>query len=105
MKQSQSKYDFFQQASLSQKLAYKQPEFSQYAGSDPKTSLAIARINIFIKHEILDAKDEGVILLLDLLNEQRKAFFATSEKTNEITKLGLQLPKSENIISDFDEEE
>jgi len=43
--------------------------------------------------------------MLDLLDVQRKAAFATSEKTNEITKMGLQMPKAEDIISSFDKED
>ena len=43
--------------------------------------------------------------MLGLLNVLRLSHFATSEKVNEITKMGLQMPKAEDIISDFDEEE
>ena len=40
----------------------------------------------------------------DLLNEQRKAKFATSERVNEITKMGLQMPKAEDEFYGTDPE-
>lgn len=101
---SKSKYGFYQESSLSQKLADKHPEYTEYAGSDPKTSLLIARLNTLIKFKLLDPKDEGVKLIIALLQEKRKALFATSEKTNEITKMGLQMPKPEDVISTFGED-
>ena len=103
MPQSKSKYQFYQEASLSQKLAHKMPEYSQYAGTDPKTSLTLARLKIFSDHKIIDLKDPVFKLLYDLLNEKRKALFATSEKVNEITKMGLQMPKGIDEV-DFDED-
>ena len=105
MSQSRSKYEIWRQASLSQILADKFPEYADYAGADPRISLKLARLRILGQHGLIDMKDPEIKLMWDLLNEDRKALFATSEKVNEITKMGLQMPKSENIISDFDEEE
>jgi len=96
MPQSRSKYEFYKEASLSQQLAHKHPEYKEYAGSDPKISITLATFNILDKHKIIDLKDPTWKLIKDLLNEQRKAIFATSEKVNEITKMGLQMPKSED---------
>ena len=96
MPQSKSKYQFYQEASLSQKLAHKMPEYSDYAGSDPEISLSLALLNILAKHKMIDLEEKGWKLVKDLLNEQRKAKFATSEKVNEITKMGLQMPKAED---------
>lgn len=93
---SRSKHEFFQEASLSQKLAYKQPEFSDYAGSDPDISLTLALFNVLHKHEIIDVTKGGWRFVKDLLNEQRKAKFATSERVNEISKMGMQMPKGED---------
>jgi len=72
------------------------PEYSQYAGTDPKTSITLSRLRILAKHGIIDLNDSGIKLVVDLLNEKRKAMFATSEKVNEITKMGLQMPKAED---------
>lgn len=104
---SKSKYGFYQEASLSQKLSFSFPEYVEYAGSDAETSLAIARIKVLVEFGFLPKpeKKNTTALILAILNEERKARFATSEKTNEITKMGLQMPKSENLISKFDEEE
>lgn len=96
MPQSRSKYEFYKEASLSQQLAYRMKEYSNYAGSDPKTSLAIARLTILGEFGIINLNDDGMKLVFALLNEKRKALFASSEKVNEITKMGLQMPKAED---------
>lgn len=99
-----SKYQFYQEASLSQKLADKDKDYIELAGSDPKTSVAIQNLKVFGAFGFIDLEDPMIELCLALLNGRRKALFATSEKTNEITKMGLQMPKGEDIISSFDEE-
>lgn len=96
MPQSRSKYEFYKEASLSQKLAHRHPEYSDYAGSDRDISITLALFNILDKHKIIDLKEPNWRFMKDLLNEQRKAIFATSEKVNEITKMGLQMPKAED---------
>ena len=99
-----TKHDFFQEVSLSQKLAHRHPEYSEYAGADPTISTALANLNVFAKFGLIDSENPGFKLLKALLNEQRKAIFATSEKVNEITKMGLQMPKAEDVyIGDADE--
>jgi len=69
------------------------PKISDFEGADPRISKKIQRIKIWIKHGFLDGEDKDIKLLLDMLNGDRKAIFATSEKVNEITKMGLQMPK------------
>ncbi len=96
MPQSRSKYEFYKEASLSQQLAHRQPEYSDYAGADPDISLVLALLNILHKHKKIDVTKGGWLFVKDLLNEQRKAKFATSERVNEITKMGLQMPKAED---------
>jgi hypothetical protein len=49
------------------------------------------------EHNMIDLKDPSIMLVLDLLDVTRKARFATSEKVNEITKMGLQMPKAEDV--------
>lgn len=95
MPQSRSKYEFWKEASLSQQLANRMNEYMEYAGSDPKTSLAIARLNVLATFGLIDLEEPDIKLAKALLNEKRKALFATSEKVNEITKMGLQMPKAE----------
>ncbi len=96
MTQTRSKYEFYKEASLSQQLAHRHKEYSEYAGSDKEISLSLALLNVLHTHKMIDLEEENWTLVKDLLNEQRKAIFATSDKVNEITKMGLQMPKSED---------
>lgn len=93
---TRSKFEFFQEASLSQKLAHRDKIYKKLAGSDPITSQAIGFFEILGEHGIIDLKNPNWKLILDLLNVKRKALFATSEKVNEITKMGMQMPKAED---------
>ena len=105
MPQSRSKYEFWKEASLSQKLAHRDPIYQKLAGSDPETSESIGFLLKLGELGYIDLKEEGWVLTMGLLDVKRKAKFATSEKVNEITKMGMQMPKAEDIISDFDEDE
>lgn len=102
---SKSKYQFYQEASLSQKLADHDPDFVELAGADPKTSLKIQALKDLIKLNLLDANDPLIEMMLVLLNGRRKALFATSERVNEISKMGMMMPKAEDVISSFDKDE
>ena len=104
MSQSRSKEWFRQGASLGQKLGAQNKEFADYAGSDSKISLKLARLRILGQHKIINLEDSGLKLVWDLLNEERKALFATNESTNEITKMGLMMPKKDAIITDYGED-
>jgi len=101
MTDSRSKYEFWKEASLSQKLADKDPIYQKLAGSDPEISEAIGILLILCELGIMNKKDPNVKMILAILDVKRKARFATSDKTNEITKMGLQMPKAEDIISEF----
>lgn len=103
MPQSRGKYEFYQEASLSQKLAHKityndEKIYPLLAGADPETSLKIGNLKVLHKHKLLKISEEKLTLVLDLLNMRRMALFATSEKVNEISKMGMQDPKEENIF-------
>ena len=65
-----------------------------------RISLTLALFNILSKHGKIDLEEPGWKFVKDLLNEQRKAIFATTEKVNEITKMGLQMPRAEEDVSD-----
>lgn len=97
MSENRSKYEFMQSASLSQKLAFKIPIYQQLAGADPETSLSIAFIETLIQEGKIK-RDAKVDLLLKLMNAKRQALFATSDKVNEISKMGMQMPKAEEEI-------
>ena len=95
MTDNRSKYQFYQEASLSQKLAFKMSEYSDYAGSDVKISDSIAVLNFLANFGLLDPNSPSFLMTKALLNELRKSRFATSDKVNEISKMGMQLPKAE----------
>jgi len=101
MPQSKSSFEFRQQASLSQQVGDKDKIFSKLSGSNPELSKAIGVLLVLCELKILDENNPSIKLLLALLDVQRKAEFATSEKTNEITKMGFMLPKSD--VEYFDE--
>jgi len=96
MPQSRSKYQFYKESSLSQQLANKDRIYMKLAGSDPQTSESIGFLTVLGAHGFIDLKDPTWKLVLDLLDMTRKARFATSEKVNEITKMGMQMPKAED---------
>lgn len=98
-----SKYEFYKESSLSQQLGFRFPEYGEYAGSDPEISKSIATLNILDKFGFIDLREPTFELLKALLNEHRKASFATSEKVNEITKMGLQIPKQEDEFSGIED--
>lgn len=107
---SKTKYEFFQDASLSQKLAHKIPLYSKLAGADPETSLQIAFLQVMQDFGFVEKDDPDILMLMALLDKKRMAMFATSEKVNEISKMGMQLPKAEgafgpNDAADEDEED
>ena len=107
MVQNKNKYEFREQATLSQQLSSQYPEFAELAGSDPEISRSIALFRVFIKHGMMDGKDPTIMLLMDILNAKRKAAFATSERVNEITKMGMQMPMVRDVVEiepDDDEE-
>lgn len=109
MTQSRTKYEFFKEASLSQQLAHKieyngEKIYPFLAGADPKTSETIGNLKVLRKHGLLKISEKTFSLVMDLLNMKRMALFATSEKVNEISKMGMQDPKEEDIFGASDDE-
>ena len=104
MSQDRSKYQFWKEASLSQKLANQIPIYTKLAGSDPETSETIGILLKLGELGYIDLDTDSWVLTMALLDVKRMARFATSDRVNEITKMGMQMPKAEDIISDFDEE-
>lgn len=100
---TRSKSEFRQDASLSQQLSDQNPQFRKLAGCNLKASLAIARIEALGKLGYLDMKSPMIELGLAMLDAQRMAEFATSETVNEITKMGLMMPKSKEEFGKEDE--
>lgn len=94
-----SDYEFRAHTSLSQKVGDRIPDIQELAGSDPRTSLKIQRIKTLGRHNIINISEPRWELILDLLNGDRLALFATSDRTNEISKMGFMLPASESVYS------
>lgn len=100
---SRSKQEFIQQASLSQQLANSIDAYTQLAGADPKTSLRIARFMAYAELGIIDPEQFEIKFLLTKWKYDRYALFATSDRVNEVTKMGLQMPKGAKDIDWNDE--
>lgn len=103
MPQSKSKYQFYQEASLSQKLADKIPLYQKLAGTDRYLSDSIAVLEFFRSRKVFAKDDPEIDMIIGLLNVLRMSAFATSERVNEITKMGMQMPKAEDIVGLEDE--
>ena len=100
---TRSKFEFYQESMMSQRLADKYPEFMDYAGADTETSVMLANFRVMHKFKMIDLESQGWNFIYALLNEQRKAKFATSEKVNEISKMGFMLPKGSKEV-DFNDD-
>lgn len=100
---TRSKREFYQEASLSQKLAHKDEMYQKLAGADRQLSDSIGFLLVLGEFGMIDLKNPNIQLVLALLDVQRKSAFATSEKTNEITKMGFQLPKGTSEV-DFNDD-
>jgi hypothetical protein len=100
MSQAQSKYYTYQQASLSQKVSHNLKILRKLSGTDREISDSIAVITYLVESGAMDEGDAKFVLgLLDVL---RLSHLATSEKINEITKLGFMLPRADVVIDTFD---
>ncbi len=95
---TRSKAEFYQQSSLSQKLSHKDDKFRMLAGADRQISESIGFFLTLGDLGYVDLNDPSMELILALLDIQRKAAFATSEKVNEITKMGMMMPKGDSIV-------
>ena len=99
MPKKSSDFEFRQQASLSQKVSYDIPLIRKLAGSDVQISDSIAVLSYINDQE--NFKKSPIEFMLGLLDVLRLSRFATSEKTNEISKMGFMLPSKE--MSYYDE--
>jgi len=105
MSHSRSKYEFREQASLSQQASDKEARLKKYVGADRAISDKLADIDTLVEMGYMSEKDPRIKYMKRQLDNRRLARLATSERLNEITKLGFMLPKADNIISSFDDEE
>ena len=95
--------EFYRNALMAQQLAQKTPLYTQLAGADREISERIAVLSYLRDPEANEVrKKDSMLWVIGLLDHLRMAAFATSERTGEVTKLGLGLPKGPNVV-DFDE--
>ena len=91
-KGSISDFEFERTRTLGQELAFLDNIYQKLAGTDKELSDAIAVLTLLRQEKLVGKEIDFILKLLDVL---RKSAFATSDKTNEITKLSLLLPKGE----------
>lgn len=93
-----SDFEFRQQVSLSSRASAEIDVLKYLSGSDPEISDSIGILWYLRERKMIDAGTADFIMgLLDVLRLSR---FATSEKTNEISKLGFMLPAKEGRVVD-----
>lgn len=86
------KYYAYQQANLGQKVSFKYLLLRKVVGSDQKLSDTIAAITYV---EETKGKKKDMQWFLGYLDALRLSRFATSEKTDILTKLGFMFPKED----------
>lgn len=96
-----SDFEFRQQTSLSQRVGFNIPIMQILAGSDPEISDSIASLTYISDPENTKLLAEAPLKwVIGLLNVLRLSRFATSDKTNEISKMGFMLPAKEAVFFD-----
>lgn len=99
MSENRSKYEYMYMSMLGSRVARKYPLYQELAGADAETSLQIALLHALADLGILDLESEEVRMTLVILNAKRMALFATSEKTNELSKMAMHLPTDEEEVN------
>lgn len=95
--------DLFEKISLSQKISAADPHIKDYVGADVELARSIALIHVLRDEKIVS--EELTNLALKIMIEENKSTFASSEKTDIYSKLGLMLPKAERVIYIEDEDD
>jgi len=93
MPKKSSDFEFRQQTMMSQRVSYEIEIIRKLAGSDPQISDSIAVLSFINDPE--NFKKSPIEFMLGLLDVLRLSHFATSENTNEISKMGFMLPSKE----------
>jgi len=97
-KEALSDYAFGRTASLSQRASSENPMLQKTVGSDTEISDSIAVLTYLNDPETF--KKSGIDFILGLLDVLRISHFATSEKTDIISKLGFFSPQKEFRVID-----
>ena len=97
MPKRSSDFEFRQQGLMSQTLSDIDPIFRDISGCDKETAEAIGIFVVLGQHNIIDLKSSSWALVMDILKVKEKVSLATSDKTNEITKMGFRMPKKDLV--------
>jgi len=81
-------------STMGQELATQQPSYKDYMGADVALARRIARLNVLIKAGMVEETPE-IKMVRSMLVEQNRATFASSERTDNLTKISLGLGKEE----------
>jgi len=88
---------------MSQRASDKFPILQKLAGTNKELSDSIAILWYLGEKGLM--RKEDIEFILGLLDVLRLSDFATSEKTNEISKMGFMLPKSTREVDFSDDTE
>jgi len=94
---SRNDFEFRQQGLMSQTLSDMDPIFRDISGCDKETADAIGVFVVLDQHKVIDLKNPSWALIMDILKVKVKVSLATSDKTNEITKMGFRMPKKDLV--------
>jgi len=83
-----------QTSTMGQDLANQYPNYKDYMGADVALARRIAKLNVLVNLGVIE-ETQDIRLLKALLVEQNRATFASSERTDNLTKLSLGLGKEE----------
>lgn len=96
-----SDHNFARTASLAQKSAYEKPLLQKTVGSDPEISDSIVLLHMITdEKKITLLHNDPLQWVIELLDGLRISHFATSEKTDIISKLGFFLPTKDLRVID-----
>lgn len=98
----ESKYYDYKTSSLGQKVSFTHPLLRKVVGSDQELGDSIAVLSYLGEIGTIDKADTKFII--GLLDALRQSHFATSEKTDILTKLSFMFPK-EDEEEDWSEDE
>lgn len=101
MSRSQGKYYDYKTSSLGQKVSFTHKMLRHLAGSDQELSDSIATLTYL---EETKGQKKDVKWFIGYLDVLRQSHFATSEKTDILTKLSFMFPK-EDEEEDWSEDE
>ena len=85
--------------SMGSEIASKDKDYANYSGGDLETVLKMARIDVFLKYDLLPNEVKTIVKLQrSYLDQKRKAFFC-SVGTDVFTKLAFILGDTRKVVN------